>query len=102
MQPAPLQKDRDALYGQRVHCWVLVLKGKRDQQSDVFVEPTTGRIWSLAESPYTGIESVWNEHQYYVNLQDKPPQVRIPGGAGFDTRCGTLRFLCGNRRWRSI
>lgn len=29
----------------RVHCWVLIKKGQRGLPSDIYIEPTTGRIY---------------------------------------------------------
>lgn len=66
-------KALDPLHGDRVHSWILVLKGRRDVPFDCFIEPTTGAMWPVHASPYTGIESVWNEHNYWVNVQDCYP-----------------------------
>ena len=33
----------DPLRGQRVHCWILVLAGNRDIQSNIFIEPATAK-----------------------------------------------------------
>lgn len=36
--------DSDDPYeGERIHCWVLLKKGKRGVQEDLFIEPTTGK-----------------------------------------------------------
>ena len=59
----------DKLHGKRVHAWVLVRGGKRDVEEMLFVEPTTARIYPVSESPYLGIESVWNSKNYWVNMQ---------------------------------
>jgi len=64
----------DPLHGNRVHCWVMVLAGKRDVQETFFVEPSTGTIYKQSESPYLGIESIWNEQNYWANVQDEKPQ----------------------------
>ena len=53
----------------RVHAWVFVCAGKRDVKESVFVEPSTGRVYTLTASPYVGIESVWNNENYWINLQ---------------------------------
>ncbi len=60
----------DPLEGERVHCWVLVLAGKRGVSDNLFVEPTTGRVWKVHDSPYLGVESVWNNANYWVNMQE--------------------------------
>lgn len=83
-----MQSERDPHYSSRVHSWVLVLKGKHDQPQDVFIEPTTGTIFDIDKSPYLGIESAWNELNYWANVQpaEKPPQVR--------TRFCSHQFVC--------
>ena len=52
----------------RAHAWVLVLAGRRDVKEHCFVEPSTGRVYSVASNPYIAIESVWNSVNYWVNL----------------------------------
>lgn len=64
----------DSLHGNRVHFWVLVMKGRREVVEHTYVEPTTGKLWPVKESPYLGIESVWNEHNYWTNVQEATPQ----------------------------
>uniref|UniRef100_A0A3P9DPC4 Dynein regulatory complex subunit 7 n=1 Tax=Maylandia zebra TaxID=106582 RepID=A0A3P9DPC4_9CICH len=66
-------KDRqlaDPLRGLRVHCWVLVLSGCRDVQENVFVDPLTGISYPTNSDNFLGIESVWNNLNYFVNMQD--------------------------------
>lgn len=53
-----------------MHCWVLVLDGRRDA---LFVEPSTGVAYRPAQAPYERIESVWNEANYWANLQQGVP-----------------------------
>lgn len=53
----------------RCHCWILICAGHRDIKESIFLEPTTGRVFSINNSPYLGIEAVWNHHNYWVNLQ---------------------------------
>ena len=65
-----LQKPPPILFEKHlVHSWVLVCAGRRDIKESIFIEPTTGRIYSLSNSPYIGIESVWNNTNYFCNLQ---------------------------------
>jgi hypothetical protein len=52
----------------RVHAWVMVLAGRRDVKEHVFLEPSTGRVYTPGNSPYTGVEAVWNNSNYWVNL----------------------------------
>ena len=53
------------------------MKGRRDVTSNLYVEPTTGTIFEVEKSPYAGIESVWNEVNYWANVQD-PEKVCRP------------------------
>lgn len=59
----------DELEGRRVHAWVLVRAGRRGMKEHVFVEANTGQLYSVEECPYQGIESIWNNKNYYVNMQ---------------------------------
>jgi hypothetical protein len=64
------EEEVDPLAGQRVHSWVLVRAGKREVQAHFFVEPSTGCIYPINKSPYLKIESIWNNSNYWVNMQD--------------------------------
>ena len=59
----------DNLYGLRVHAWVLVLSGKREVPDSFFIEALTGQASSTREEDYLGIESIWNQKNYWVNMQ---------------------------------
>lgn len=59
----------DPFHGDRVHCWVLILKGRRDVQEDMFIEASTGTIYPVSQSPYQRIDSIWNETNYWMNVQ---------------------------------
>lgn len=77
MSESEVERDREGgstgVPIKRVHAWVLVYAGKRDVRESVFVEPSTGRVYTLTASPYVGIESVWNNENYWINLHvDKP------------------------------
>ncbi|KAF7242739.1 Dynein regulatory complex subunit 7 [Varanus komodoensis] len=60
----------DALYGLRVHAWVLVLSGKREVPESFFIDPFTGKSYSATDDHFLGIESVWNHQNYWINMQD--------------------------------
>ncbi|KAG7224306.1 hypothetical protein INR49_000549 [Caranx melampygus] len=60
----------DPLRGLRVHCWVLVLTGRNGVQENFFIDPLTGFSYDTAHHNFLGIESVWNNLNYYVNMQD--------------------------------
>lgn len=69
----------DPLEGQRVHAWVLVRSGRRGVSESVFVEPSTGQVYPLEESPYFTIESVWNHENVWVNMQTQALVPEAPG-----------------------
>lgn len=52
----------------RNHAWVYVAPGKKEVKEGVFIESSTGRIYTIPNSPYMGIESVWNASNFWVNL----------------------------------
>lgn len=54
---------------ERVHSWLLIRAGHRDIKEHLFIEPTTGRVYSVRNSPYIAIESVWNNTNYYINTK---------------------------------
>ncbi|KAG7254698.1 hypothetical protein CRUP_008417, partial [Coryphaenoides rupestris] len=60
----------DPLQGQRLHCWVLVLAGNREILEPFFVDPLTGRSFPTTDESFQGIESLWNPHNYWANMQD--------------------------------
>ncbi|XP_072300288.1 dynein regulatory complex subunit 7 [Eucyclogobius newberryi] len=65
--PAPVP---DPLEGLRVHFWVLVLAGSRSVEQDFFIEPLSGSPSPTQHPHFLGVESVWNELNVYVNMQD--------------------------------
>ena len=36
---------------------------------DMYLEPTTGRIYSVARCPYLKIDLIWNHRNLWVNMQ---------------------------------
>ncbi|GLI65995.1 hypothetical protein VaNZ11_009689 [Volvox africanus] len=69
----PLAEDHDAGICKYVHAWVMVLPGKRDVSEAMFIEPSTGRKYPLHDSPYKGIEMLWNQRNFWVCLQQPQP-----------------------------
>ena len=61
---------KDPLWGLRVHCWVLVLRGKRGVPENFFIEPSLGEAFAVNDDRYLGIEAIWNSKNYWVNMQD--------------------------------
>ncbi|KAG7389750.1 hypothetical protein PHYPSEUDO_009670 [Phytophthora pseudosyringae] len=89
-------EDEDPLEGKRAHAWVLIRAGKREVPEHFYLEPSTGRSYSLADSPYTSIESVWNHENYWVNMQQQPVHLTL-----FDLSNPTdweYVFLCAAER----
>ncbi|XP_030590090.1 dynein regulatory complex subunit 7 isoform X2 [Archocentrus centrarchus] len=70
LQEEKNQQLADPLRGLRVHCWVLVLSGSRSIQENFFIDPLTGISYPTNSDKFLGIESVWNNLNYYVNMQD--------------------------------
>ena len=63
-------EEPDPLDGQRVHAWVLVRAGPRGVDEHLFIEPSTGTVYPIADAPYQAIEAVWNHKNYWVNMQE--------------------------------
>lgn len=71
----------DPFHGCRIHAWVAIIPKKKairtptsataESIRDVFfIEPSTGFRVDVHDPGYLGIESVWDEHNYYVNCQE--------------------------------
>lgn len=50
-----------------VHSWVMVRPERRDVKEVLFIEPTTGRVFTPASCPYIAIEAVWNQSNYFIH-----------------------------------
>ena len=50
----------DPYIGDRIHAWVLLKKGKRGISETNFIEPSTGRVYPINDSPYESVDSVFN------------------------------------------
>eukprot|EP00405_Crypthecodinium_cohnii_P015697 CAMPEP_0206460696 /NCGR_PEP_ID=MMETSP0324_2-20121206/24897_1 /ASSEMBLY_ACC=CAM_ASM_000836 /TAXON_ID=2866 /ORGANISM="Crypthecodinium cohnii, Strain Seligo" /LENGTH=839 /DNA_ID=CAMNT_0053932431 /DNA_START=71 /DNA_END=2587 /DNA_ORIENTATION=- len=61
--------EEDEHENRRIHCWVLVRKGCREVADDMYVEPTTGRIYEVNRCPYLKIDLIWNHRNLWVNMQ---------------------------------
>lgn len=62
----------DPYLHKRLHAWVLLKKNKRISQ-DIFIEPSTGRIYDPKSSPYETIDSIFNNFNYWINLSPELP-----------------------------
>jgi hypothetical protein len=61
--------EKEDEYGQsRLHCWVLLQKGNREISETFFIEPTTGRRYSIQDAPYFSVESIFNHKNFWINL----------------------------------
>jgi len=61
--------DEDEFENRRIHCWVMVRKGSREVPEDLYIEPTTGRVYPLGKCPYLKIDLIWNNKNLWVNMQ---------------------------------
>jgi len=89
LKQVPDESKTDELYGQRYHAWVMVSPHKRDVGGHFFIEATNGRIYPVENSPYFGIESLWNHRNYWVNMQggnvvDNPRECATVGISDFN------------------
>jgi hypothetical protein len=65
-----IRLNDDQLEGLRVHSWVLCLAGKRGLAETLFIETSNGECKKLDEiDNYHGIESLWNNQNYWINFQ---------------------------------
>lgn len=52
-----------------VHAWVLIVPALRDVVEMKFLEPSTGTIYGVKDSPYEGIEFIFNHKNYWICQQ---------------------------------
>ena len=38
---------------------------------DVYIEPTTGRVYEQKNAPYTKVDLIWNHKNLWVNMQQE-------------------------------
>ncbi len=69
-EPEKLFKDPFA--GQRKHAWVLLRKGKRGVEKNLFLEPSTGRIYDTDAEYYFTVDCTFNNRNFWINMK---PQV---------------------------
>lgn len=68
----------DELYGRRIHSWILIAPGGcNDEDVHFFVESTTGIRYELDCRSYHGIESVWNDKNYWVSKIDTREKKKV-------------------------
>lgn len=76
------QLDDDEYHGWRVHSWIAIITNAawavkksvtdpadtdHSEPRAFFVEPSTGFHFETGDPNYLGIESVWNQYNYYVS-----------------------------------
>ena len=52
-------------------------KGPRELSDSFFVEPSTGRRYNVEDSPYFTVEAVFNNKNYYINMDASRPIEEI-------------------------
>lgn len=75
--------DDDPEHGKRLHAWVVILSNidwaakksidpsmTSEEVQPFFIEPTTGAHFNVDDADYLGIESIWNNHNYYVSCRN--------------------------------
>ena len=62
-----VEEHDDLINGdRRQHAWVMVCAGRREVKDNVFFESSTGRVYSTSNSPYFGVDSVWNHRNFWA------------------------------------
>ncbi|CAG4988197.1 unnamed protein product [Parnassius apollo] len=59
----------DKIDGWRTHAWALVLPGFKGVEEPFFIEPSEGKRYFVDAEQYQQLDSVYNNENYYVNLQ---------------------------------
>lgn len=73
----------DPFNGVRLHAWVAIIENapwcykpriEKENTSPndsgvFFIEPSTGFRFETNDPGYLGIETAWNQHNYYVNFE---------------------------------
>jgi len=68
----PEKLFKDPYNGQRKHAWVLIRKGKRGVEKNLFLEPSTGRIYDVDSHYYQTVDCTFNNRNFWINLK---PQI---------------------------
>lgn len=92
MQKESDEKEALNIHARRVHAWILIVAGKRDIKEHIFIEPSTGRVYTIQNSPYIAIESIWNHMNYFnnVHIDKKPSSIDYDF---HDNRCWESLFM---------
>ena len=74
----PEFERNDPFKHRRIHCWVLLKLTSRNEDKSlkremIFIEPSTGRLYDVKNSPYEQVDAMFNNYNFYINLHmDKP------------------------------
>jgi len=78
--------EKDDEFGRnRKHCWVYIAKGKRELSESFFIEPSTGRKYTVEDAPYFTIEAIFNHKNYWINMDPSKELIEINMDFEFDT-----------------
>lgn len=47
-----------------------MLAGSRDIEENFFIDPLSGNSHATDDEHFLGIESMWDNYNYYVNMQE--------------------------------
>ena len=56
----------------RLYAWVYIKKSKRMSKS-IYIEPATGREYSVEDPPFLTIDAMFNNHNFWINLENNTP-----------------------------
>ena len=68
-----------------IHCWILVRGGARNMENMIFINPSSGHSFSVEDSPFLKIYSIWNHRNIWIH---KP--INIEYTTCFDVTNETL------------
>ncbi|KAJ8714171.1 hypothetical protein PYW08_007791 [Mythimna loreyi] len=72
----------DEIDGWRTHAWILVVPPFMGIEEPFFIEPSEGNGYPLNAPQYQHVESVYNNENYYVNIQKETEEG--PGALSYD------------------
>lgn len=91
----------DILHGHRFHSWVLVLPTHRQCPSTLFIDPGSGLVFESSDSPFLGIEYVFNQRNAWVSLKDAAtPEHKLGTPSVLTTNKTTFNF--GESDWGRV
>jgi len=69
------QPGEDTLWGRRIHSWIVVRPGRREIAKPFFIEPFSGIGFSITDDKFLGVESCWNDFNFWACVQDSSEGV---------------------------